>query len=155
MDGAVKYEVYRAASKTGTYKLIKTTTDTGMTNGSATAGKAYYYKVKAIAANSAANSAYSEVKYRTCDLPQPKVSITRSSGKPKVSWAKVTDAKSYKVYRSASKSGTYALVKTTTSRSYKDTKAKAGKTYYYKVVAVCSNTSGSSAYSGVVSIKSK
>ena len=46
-------------------------------------------------------------------------------------------------------------MKTTTNRYYKDTKAKSGKTYYYKVIAVCKNTSGNSAYSGIVSIKSK
>ena len=83
------------------------------------------------------------------------VSITRSSGKPKVSWNKVTGAVSYKVYRATSKNGTYSLVKTTTSRSYKDTSAKSGKTYYYKVVAVCKTSAGNSAYSGIVSIKSK
>ena len=153
IDGAVKYEVYRATSKDGTYKLVKTTTGTSFTNTSTTAGKTYYYKVKAIASKSSADSAYSEDKSRTCDLPRPDVSIALSSKKPKVSWDKVTGAVEYKVYRATSKTGTYSLVKTTTSLSYRDTKATAGKTYYYKVVAVCSNTSGNSAYSSVVSIK--
>ena len=153
IDGAVKYEVYRATSKTGTYKLVKTTTGTSFTNTSTTAGKTYYYKVKAIASKSSADSAYSEVKSRTCDLPRPDVSIALSSKKPKVSWDKVTGAVEYKVYRATSKTGTYSLVKTTTASYYKDTKATSGKTYYYKVVAVCSNTAGNSAYSSVVSIK--
>ena len=59
---ADKYEVYRATSKTGTYSLLTTTTSTAVTNTKATAGKTYYYKVKAVDADkSAANSAYSVV----------------------------------------------------------------------------------------------
>ena len=153
VSGAVKYEVWRAASKNGTYKLMKTTTGTSYINTKATAGKTYYYKVKAIASKSAANSALSEVKSRTCDLAQPSISITTSSGKPKVSWKKVDGATKYEVYRATSKSGTYSKVKTTTSLNWKDTAAKKGKTYYYKVVAVCKTTAGNSAYSAVKSIK--
>ena len=155
IDGAVEYEVYRATSKTGTYKLVKTTTSTSFTNTSTTAGKTYYYKVKAIASKSAADSAYSEVKSRTCDLARPTASVALSSNKPKVSWKKVDGAVEYEVYRATSKSGTYSKVKTTTSLSYKDTKATSGKTYYYKVIAVASKSAANSAYSSVVSIKSK
>ena len=153
VEGATKYEVYRATSKNGTYSRISTTANTSVTNTKADAGKTYYYKVRAICDVDAAAAAYSAVKSRTCDLPQPSVSIALSSKKPKVSWGKVDGAVEYKVYRATSKTGTYSLVKTTTSLSYKDTKATSGKTYYYKVVAVCSNTAGNSAYSSIVSIK--
>ena len=155
VEGATKYEVYRATSKNGTYSRISTTSSTSTTNTKGEAGKTYYYKVRAICDVDAAAAAYSAVKSLTCDLAQPDVSIALSSKKPKVSWDKVTGAVSYKVYRATSKSGTYSLVKTTTSLSYKDTKATSGKTYYYKVIAVCSNTEGNSAYSSIVSIKSK
>lgn len=153
VTGATKYEVYRATSKDGTYTRISTTKNTSITNTSTTAGKTYYYKVRAICDVDAAVAAFSGVKSRTCDLPQPDLSIGRSSGKPKLSWDKVSGAVSYKIYRATSKNGTYSLVKTTTSLSWKDTTAKKNKTYYYKVVAVCSNTSGNSAYSGIKSIK--
>ena len=155
VEGATKYEVYRATSKSGTYSRITTTANTSITNTKTDAGKTYYYKVRAICDVDAAAAAYSAIKSRTCDLPRPTVSIALSSGKPKVSWAKVDGAVEYKVYRATSKSGTYSLMKTTTSLSYKNTSATAGKTYYYKVVAVCSNTAGNSAYSSIVSIKSK
>ena len=153
VSGAVKYEVWRATSKTGTYKKITTVTGTSVTNTSAEAGKTYYYKVVAVAKNTAANSAASAVKSLTCDLAQPSVSITTSSGKPKVSWKKVDGATKYEVYRATSKTGTYSKVKTTTSLNWKDAGAVKNKTYYYKVVAVCSNTAGNSAYSSIVSIK--
>ena len=153
ISGATGYQVYRATSRDGTYKLMETVTGTTYTDTSSKAGKTYYYKVKAVAKSSSADSAFSAIKYRTCDLPKPDVSITRSSGKPKVSWDKVSGAVSYKVYCSTSKNGTYSLVKTTTSRFYKDAKATKNKTYYYKVVAVCNSTAGNSAYSNIVSIK--
>ena len=156
IDGAKEYKVYRATSKDGEYKLIKTTTNTSLTNTSTTAGTAYYYKVKAVAEKSAADSAYSAIKSRTCDLPRPDATISlNSSGKPKVSWEAVDGAVSYKVYRATSKSGDYKLMKTTATLSYTNTSAEAGKTYYYKVVAVCANTAGNSTYSNTVSIKSQ
>ena len=155
VEGATKYEVYRATSKDGTYSRISTTSTTSVTNTKAEEGKTYYYKVRAICDVDAAAAAYSSIKSRTCGLPQPSVSIALSSKKPKVGWDKVEGAVSYKVYRATSKTGTYSLVKTTTASYYKDTKATSGKTYYYKVVAVCSNTAGNSAYSSIVSIKSK
>lgn len=44
----VKYTVYRATTKDGTYKKIYTTTKgSQVTNTSAKAGKSYYYKVRA------------------------------------------------------------------------------------------------------------
>ena len=153
IEGATKYEVYRATSKSGEYKKIGTTTKTTYNNTSGTAGKTYYYKVRAVCGVSDASSAYSEIKSRTRDLAQPDVEISKKSGKPYLKWDKVTDATSYKVYRATSKNGTYSLVKTTTSRNYTDSSAKKGKTYYYKVVAVCKTTAGNSAYSGVVSMK--
>ncbi len=61
VTGAKEYKVYRATSKNGTYKLMKTTTSTSYTNTSAKSGRTYYYKVKAIASKSAANSAYSYI----------------------------------------------------------------------------------------------
>ena len=46
-------------------------------------------------------------------------------------------------------------MKTTTDTSYTDTKATAGKTYYYKVKAVAEISAATSAYSAVDYIKSK
>ena len=153
VDGAVSYKIYRSTSKDGTYSLTKTTTGTTYTNSTAKAGRTYYYKVLAVAENTAANSAYSTIKSRTCDLPQPVVTTANvtSTGYPRLTWAAVDGAVSYKVYRSTSKDGTYSLTKTTTGTAYTNTSAKPGNVYYYKVVAVASNTGANSAYSAVKS----
>jgi len=63
IDGAEKYRVYRATSKSGEYELVKSTvTANSFTDTDATAGKTYYYKVRAIHSNPAANSAWSSAK---------------------------------------------------------------------------------------------
>ena len=155
VEGATKYEVWRATSQNGTYTKLTTTTGTSVTNANTTAGKTYYYKVKAIHSNSSANSAYSEIVSKTCDLPRPDVTVKTSSGNVKVSWAKISGATKYEVYRATSSNGTYKLIKSTTGTSYTDKSAQKGKTYYYKVKAIHSKSGANSAYSSVDSIKVK
>ena len=46
-DGAQGYRLYRAASKKGPYKLIKTTSGSSCTDAGLAKGKTYYYKVRA------------------------------------------------------------------------------------------------------------
>lgn len=55
--------------------------------------------------------------------------------KQKIIWGKSGDAKSYEVYMSTSKTGTYKKIKTTTKSSCTITGLSIGKTYYYKVIA--------------------
>ena len=156
IDGAVKYKIYRATSKNGTYSLLTTNTGTSCTNISAEAGKTYYYKVRAIHSKSAANSADSAVVYRTCDLPRPVVEVElNSSGKPVLSWEAVDGAVKYRVYSATSKNGEYTRLITTAKTSITNTSAKAGTTYYYKVVAVAPESAANSAHSVIVSIKAK
>ena len=155
IDGATKYYVYRSTSKSGTYSKIGTATGTSYTDTTAKAGKMYYYKVKAICANTNGNSAFSAIVSRTCDCARPNVTVKLSSGHPQLSWAKITGASKYAVYRSTSKSGDYSKIGSTTSVSYTDKTAKAGKTYYYKVKAINTKSAANSAYSLVDSIKAK
>ena len=60
VEGAVAYKVYRADAS-GTYKLMKTTTGTSYTNTNNEAGTTYTYYVVAVAENTAANSAASNI----------------------------------------------------------------------------------------------
>ena len=103
----------------------------------------------------AAASVKSAAVNGTCALAQPEASVSNvaSTGKIKISWSKVSGAVKYEVWRATSKTGTYKKITTTSNTSVTNTSAEAGKTYYYKVVAVCKTTNGNSAYSGVVSIK--
>ena len=71
-------------------------------------------------------------------LAAPKsVKVSQAGAKKaKVTWAKVTGAVKYDVYRSTKAASGYKKVGTVTAASYTDKKATAGKTFYYKVVAV-------------------
>lgn len=100
VSGAVKYRVYRATSENGSYKLMKTTTGTSYTNTSAVDYETYYYKVRAIHTESAANSAYSAVKFISAtsvnawasDLEKEALDLINdyrdSKGLPELSWYK-------------------------------------------------------------------
>ena len=149
--GASKYEVYRSGSKDGTYTLLGTTTATNYTDNKANAGYIYYYKVKAVNANSI-KSNYSATVAATCHCARPvvKPDYLISTGKPYIKWTAVSGASKYEVYRSGSKDGTYTLLGTTTATNYTDNKANAGYTYYYKVKAVSKVSSGANSYYSVV-----
>ena len=149
--GASKYEVYRSGSKDGTYTLLGTTTAVNYTDSKANAGYIYYYKVKAVNANSI-KSDYSATVAATCHCARPvvKPDYLISTGKPYIKWTAVSGASKYYVYRSGSSNGTYKYVGTTTATNYTDNKANAGYTYYYKVKAVSKVSSGANSYYSVV-----
>jgi len=148
IEGAKSYKIYRATSKTGKYSLMKTVTGTSYINNTSKAGKTYYYKVVAVHENSNANSAYSAIVSRMCDLARPTITVKRnSSGKPRISWEKVDGAVKYEVWRATSKNGKYTKLITTKNLYQVNKNAKAGVTYYYKVKAIYSNTNANSAFS--------
>lgn len=151
---AEKYEVWRATSKTGEYTLLKTMTGTKLTNTSAEVNKTYYYKVRAVAGD--VTGEFSPVKSRTCDLARPVVTVTlNAKNNPVLTWKAVSGAEKYEVYRSTSQNGTYTRLWTGTGTKLTNSSAELGVTYYYKVRAISSVSSATSAYSTVKSIASE
>ena len=156
VSGATSYRVFRSESRGTGYSLLGTTTATSYTNTGAAVGKTYYYRVKAV--NSVGTSGYSNIvsgKAKTAAPAAPSVTAGNSStGKPRLTWKAVSGAVSYRIYRSESRGTGYSLLGTTSSTSYVNTGAAAGKTYYYRVKAV--NRDGmASGYSNIVSGKAK
>jgi len=157
------YELYRATSKSGTYKKIKTVTSgttTSYTDKSLTNGKTYYYKVRAYKTVSGSKkySSYCSIISKKVTLAKTTLTATtKSKTSVKLSWVKVPGAKQYEIYRATSKNGSYKKIKTTISLTYTDTKLKSNKIYYYKVkaVQVVSKKTYMSAYSAVQSAKTK
>ena len=156
VDGAAKYEVYRATTKNGTYSKYYTTSRTNYTNTSGYAGYTYYYKVKAISAVlPEGNSSFSSIVSRTCDCAMPTLKLLgydedgyalyeidyNDNGNIIFKWSKVSGATSYKVYRSGYMNGSYKLLGETKNTTFTDTTATAGYYYYYKIVAVSSRSS--------------
>lgn len=104
-------------------------------------------------------SAGKSKSYKFSNLSTPSVKLSQKSKTATVKWKKVSDATSYQIYRSTSKSGTYSKIATVSSKtlSYKNKKLKKGKTYYYKVRAIrkINSITAYSSYSSVKSIKIK
>ena len=149
VSGAASYRVYRATTKNGAYTVINTTKALTYTNVGAALGTTYYYKVEALnaAGKSLGFSAVVEGKV----APVLAVGYSSVSGKPQLTWKAVPGATEYQVYRSTQQNSGYKKINTTTSTSYVNTGAKAGTTYYYRIVAV--KGTAASDFSNIVSAR--
>ena len=121
----VKQETIKAEGHKYTSKVIAATyTKQGYTEYSCSCGDSY-------------KSSYTNPK----GLPKPNVKVSYSSkGKPVLTWTDYSEAKTYYIYRSTKSSSGYTKIGSTSSGTYTDTSAKVGKTYYYKVKAIASNS---------------
>ena len=120
--GASGYEVYRATSSSGTYRLLARTTAKSYNNTGLTAGKIYYYKVRAYR-TSGRTRIYGGYSSKVSSKPVPSAptslkAAASSQTSINISWSRVTGASGYEVYRSNSASGGYTLVSSTTSTSF-------------------------------------
>ena len=139
--GATGYDIYCAASSAGPFVQICTAgaTSTSYYDRSLTTGLMYYYKIRACRLVDGAKiaGAYSAIMSAK---PVPSIpgsfTVARySSTSIRTSWAAVSGANGYLVYRATSATGTYSLVRTTTSTSIINGGLINGRTYYYKVRA--------------------
>ena len=134
VSGAASYKVYRATAKNGAYSVINTTHALTYTNTGAALGTTYYYKVEALDASGKSMGFSDVVEGKVA--PVLAVGYSSVSGKPQLTWKAVPGATEYQVYRSTQQNSGYTKINTTTATSYVNTGAKAGTTYYYKIVAV-------------------
>ena len=134
VSGAASYKVYRATSKNGAYSVINTTKALTYTNTGAALGTPYYYKVEALNASGKSMGFSAIVEGKVA--PVLAVGYSSVSGKPQLTWKAVPGATEYQVYRSTQQNSGYSKINTTTATSYVNTGAKAGTTYYYRIVAV-------------------
>ncbi len=149
---ASEYYVYRRSSTTDSWTKIGTTTSTSYTDKNVTAGETYYYTVKTVNSKGKTSANAKSVTIVRLTTPTLK-SVSSTSSGVKISWSKVTNATSYRVYRKTSASGSWTKIADTTSASYTDKTAVSGKTYYYTVRAYSDNGSCSAVDSTGLKIK--
>ncbi|MDR2741315.1 MAG: fibronectin type III domain-containing protein [Treponema sp.] len=141
------YYIYRATSSDGPYTRLNNNYTTSYTDTGLSPNTAYYYKVSANIYTSyydsweGAQSSYASAT-TSPSAPSGVTATAVDSSSITVSWAQVSGATGYKVYRSTTYSGTYSLEEDSTSTSYTDTELSPITIYYYKVSAYNDNGEG-------------
>lgn len=141
-DGAATYSVYRGAATGGQNATPVAAGITGLTftDPNLTNGTTYFYKVAGV--NATGTGAFSNEASATpqSTLPAAPAGLSASGGDREVrlTWAAVTGATTYSVFRSTTPGGqgTTALASGVTTPGYSDPNLTNGTAYYYKVAAV-------------------
>jgi len=140
VTGATGYSVWRSRSWNGTYTMIGAVYSTTYDDLEATPGAVYWYKVRAHHQSFSMPSGFSNIDsgYRPA-RPATPTGVSASDGTycgyVRIAWNHASGATRYKIFRSTSAHGTYALIATDNASPYDDTTASAGMTYYYMVQA--------------------
>jgi fibronectin type 3 domain-containing protein len=141
LAGVSAYIVYRGSSISGPWEIRGTPGSTTYTDSGLNPGAVYYYKVSGV--NSGGEGPQSTVYSASTqgaggELPSAPASVSAaalSSSVIELSWATVSGAVSYRVYRSTD-AANYTLIGFPTGTSYTDGGLSASTTYHYKVSAV-------------------
>ena len=154
VSGADGYKVYRATSKNGKYKVVKTVKgeeNTTYTNTGRTCGKTYYYKIRAYEVKNGKNvySKYSAVKSGYARPNKVKNVTAEYNGRDAFSltWDKVSGAKGYQLQVKPASSGkwnTSYSVKPADGKwytSYPDVWNEKGEYYDYDCKYITKGTS--------------
>ena len=157
VKGATGYEIYRSPLENGKYKrvgMVEKSTSTSYTDKKVECGNIYYYKVRPykMAGDKKDTAGFSNAQ-KVKLLKTPAISVKAQDARIKISWQNVKGADKYEIYRSTLKKGNYQKIATVEeTASFTDVNRKPGKTYYYKVRAVC-NGIRSYTYSSYSKIK--
>jgi fibronectin type 3 domain-containing protein len=144
------YNIARSTSSTTGYASIGSVTGATLTftdpAAGLTIGTTYYYQITAIGTTCSTPSAAGSVAL-ACQTPAvPSPSATNSSGSITITWAAVSGATAYTVYRNSASTGTFTAISSgQTAATYTDPASGLtnGTNYYYKVSA--SNAGGNCA----------
>ena len=142
VDNAIGYIIYRREAG-GTFSKIAGFTDgtKSYVDTNVVDGTAYFYAVKAV--NNTTQSTYNTqgINYKA-SLAAPTFTVAKVTGGVQVDWNFVDNATGYIIYR-REENGTFSKIAGFTdgkTKSYVDTTAVSGTTYYYAVKAINSTT---------------
>ena len=150
VSGAKKYDVYYATAKNGTYKKLTSTTKTSYTHTKVSAGKDYYYQVRAYSTSST-TGAFSAVARLVVKLATPSLTVTAKNGQATIKWKKITGATKYELQCSVS-GGAYKTIATVSGTSYTHKGLAGGNKYTYRLRAKSSVSDAMSAFSATKAV---
>ena len=138
VEGAKKYTVYRATSENGKYSKLGAATKPEYTDNKASVGKTYYYKVVANGTSSTYTSGYSNAVscLTICGTPSVTVKIDATTGRPTLSWGKISKVYKYVISRKLPGEETFTVLSTQTATSYVDKTAPLDTECQYIVQAL-------------------
>ncbi len=116
---------------------MRKTSRTSYNNTSVTAGRTYYYKVRAyrVVRGYTKHSSYSSLRSSMSAPGKTRITAKQKGNAIEISWKASAGAEGYAVYRATDYKGKYRAVGETANLIYRDTSVKDGVTYYYKVKA--------------------
>lgn len=135
--GAGSYDIYRRAPGEEGFRKVAACAGTAYTAAGLSANRVYSFKVVAGVdkADTTYRSAYSAAVSNRTGLKSPAgLKCEPSKHTVKLSWKKVTGAKTYQIYRKKG-NGAYTFLKTTGAQKYTDKKVKDNTDYTYRVRA--------------------
>ena len=146
IEDAEGYQIYRSATRTGQYQLIKTVPAASLSctdkSKTLTVGKKYYYKVcpYATCMGKTVYGDLSVAKKITFSLPEVKLKSVKpgAGGTLQLRWKKVKGAAGYEIRRCETEKGKYKalkLVESATAQKCTLSATEANGKYYYKVRA--------------------
>ena len=138
VDGAKKYTVYRATSENGKYSKLGAATKPEYIDNKASVGKTYYYKVVANGTSSTYTSGFSNAASCSviCGTPSVTVKIDATTGRPTLSWGKISKVYKYVISRKLPGEEDFTVLATQTATTYVDKTAPMDTECQYIVQAV-------------------
>ena len=141
--GVSGYEVWRATSKTGTYKKVDTTTTYSYTDANLKTGGAYFYKIRGFITTTDHGNVYGAYSAIIKGVPAPTQATELSAGSAgynsvKVEWDQVANASGYEIHRATAVNGKYTKagsVSKGSTLSFTGKGLTTGKGYWFKVRA--------------------
>lgn len=145
----VYYKIYRATSSAGPFTILDSTTAYSYIDSVTSAGS-YYYKMSSVNKGESELSNYFSSQLLSPSSPVMLSASTESVAVISVIWRKVSDAKSYKLYRSRSTDFTNSILVGSVADTFFTDTVPSDSMYYYRCKSVGSFGQESSLSSGYV-----
>ena len=136
VTGAMGYRIFRSADFSGPFSAVNTAETPSYTDTGLSPATMYHYRVSTMHLNGESGQSGTASATTHAEIAiSPPIGLGASAqqGSIQVSWNNVSNATSYRIYRSNSSGGTYSFIGSASASPYTDSGLSPSTTYYYKV----------------------